>query len=219
MTFPEGDIPPEPVKNHNFLVMIAGPTASGKDSIMTALGEKYSDLRKIVSYTTRFMRPRDINGVDYHFISDDQFHAREEEFVFVADRKIENRTFYYGMAKEDLLAVTKGGAFACHLDLSSFGKIPEEVTKAAGGDMVLAQACLDRIHPIYLGVPRLTVLKDRYFARHRFDDEKAAFLGRLRHEWSIWHNCRDHIPHTIINGLTLDFTANEVMNLMNDFVQ
>ena len=46
---------------------ICGRSGSGKDTIAKELLEKYPDLQPIVTYTTRPMRPGEIDGKEYHF--------------------------------------------------------------------------------------------------------------------------------------------------------
>lgn len=53
---------------------IAGKAGSGKDTIIKKLMEKYnSKFHKIVSCTTRPKREGEIDGVDYHFVTPEQF--------------------------------------------------------------------------------------------------------------------------------------------------
>lgn len=219
MTLLEMAVVPESLTNHNFLLMIAGPTACGKDSVISAICENYPWVKKIISYTTRIKRPKDVEGVDYHFIPKEDFLARKDDFVFMTDRKMGQETVHYGMEREDLLAVASGGSYVCHLDLASFHQIPEEITRAARGDEKLANACLRHIYPVYLGIPRLTMLKERYFARHRVDDEKLVFLSRLEKEWQVWNDCQDQIPFTVMNGEALGITTNQVVGLINQFAE
>lgn len=47
---------------------ICGRSGSGKDTIAKELLEKYHDLQPIVTYTTRPMRPGEIDGKEYSFL-------------------------------------------------------------------------------------------------------------------------------------------------------
>ena len=54
------------------MVLLCGKAASGKDSLMKDIVKKHPDIfNRDVSYTTRARRDKEVDGVDYHFISDD----------------------------------------------------------------------------------------------------------------------------------------------------
>jgi guanylate kinase len=54
------------------LVVISGPSGVGKSSIIDAIVESTASIFS-VSATTRDPRPGEVDGVDYHFVSKDQF--------------------------------------------------------------------------------------------------------------------------------------------------
>ena len=56
-----------------FLVAIIGKAGSGKDTIQNLLCERNKDFSKIVSYTTRAKRENEREGIDYHYITNDEF--------------------------------------------------------------------------------------------------------------------------------------------------
>ncbi len=55
------------------LVVVSGPSAVGKDSVLRRVFELDPSLDYSVSYTTRQPRPGEVDGVDYSFVSDDEF--------------------------------------------------------------------------------------------------------------------------------------------------
>jgi guanylate kinase len=52
---------------------LAGPSGVGKSSLVHRLRDLYPDLWFSVSATTRARRPGEVDGVDYHFVSDAEF--------------------------------------------------------------------------------------------------------------------------------------------------
>lgn len=55
------------------LVVLAGPTAVGKGTLVSALRERNPDVWVSVSATTRAPRPGEIDGTHYHFVSEAEF--------------------------------------------------------------------------------------------------------------------------------------------------
>lgn len=80
------------------MIILVGESGSGKSSIEKVLVEKYG-FEKVVTCTTRPMRPGEVDGVDYHFLSYQVFmrKVRNCEFAEFA----EYRDWYYGTLKRD----------------------------------------------------------------------------------------------------------------------
>jgi len=55
------------------LVVLAGPTAVGKGTVAAAIRANHPEVWISVSATTRAPRPREVDGVHYHFVSDAEF--------------------------------------------------------------------------------------------------------------------------------------------------
>jgi guanylate kinase len=55
------------------LLVIAAPSGAGKTTLVKALVERIPDLKFSVSYTTRARRSNETDGVDYLFVSEDEF--------------------------------------------------------------------------------------------------------------------------------------------------
>lgn len=55
------------------LVVLSGPSGVGKDSLIHALKERVPDLCYTVTMTTRPMRPEEVDGRSYHFVTDQQY--------------------------------------------------------------------------------------------------------------------------------------------------
>jgi guanylate kinase len=57
----------------NRVVVLSGPSAVGKSTVVRCLRERVPDLHFSVSATTRAPRPGEVDGVDYTFVSNDEF--------------------------------------------------------------------------------------------------------------------------------------------------
>lgn len=80
------------------MLVLVGESASGKSSIEKYLVDNCG-YNKIVSYTTRPPRNGEVDGIDYHFISVEQFRLLKEQNFF-AETAVYNE-WYYGVARED----------------------------------------------------------------------------------------------------------------------
>ena len=84
-------------------VILCGPSASGKDHARKIFETKGFTLG--VSYTTRDPRPGEIEGVDYNFISKDQFKQWIKEGEWLEYDMVQN--FVDGKVIEDYYGTTK----------------------------------------------------------------------------------------------------------------
>jgi len=55
------------------LIVISGPSGVGKDTVLHRMQERGVPFHFVVTATTRAPRPGEVNGVDYHFLSNDEF--------------------------------------------------------------------------------------------------------------------------------------------------
>ena len=55
------------------VVVLSGPSAVGKSTVVGCLRERVPDLQFSVSATTRAPRPGEVDGVDYTFVSSERF--------------------------------------------------------------------------------------------------------------------------------------------------
>lgn len=77
---------------------ISAPSGAGKTSLVKALLERDKQLQVSVSHTTRPMRAGEINGVNYHFVSDSEFRAMTAQQAFVEYAEVFGH--WYGTSAE-----------------------------------------------------------------------------------------------------------------------
>jgi guanylate kinase len=79
------------------LVVLSGPSGVGKSTVLKRLIERYPDeLRLSVSATTRSPRPGEIDGVDYYFLSPEEFQRRRAGGEFLECFEVFGRGHWYG---------------------------------------------------------------------------------------------------------------------------
>lgn len=81
------------------MLILIGASASGKTEVAKTLAKKYN-ITKIVTYTTRIPRINETNGIDYNFVTVEDFAKLTSEHFFVETTYYNNN--YYGTAKKDV---------------------------------------------------------------------------------------------------------------------
>lgn len=145
------------------LFTISAPSGAGKTSLVRALLEQRADSISVcVSHTTRPMRPGDVDGSDYHFVSQQQFEA-----MIAADEFLEHaRVFdnFYGTARasvEQLLA--SGRHVILEIDWQGARQVKAKMPETIG---------------IFILPPSRQVLEQRL--RDRATDDESTIARRMR---------------------------------------
>ena len=86
----------------NKVFCICGYSSSGKDSI-TNIVSKELNIPTLVSHTTRPMRDNEVNGETYHFISDTEFKANENNFLEQRHYDTVYGTWRYGLHSSEII--------------------------------------------------------------------------------------------------------------------
>lgn len=81
------------------MILLIGASACGKTEIALTLAKKYG-IKKAITHTSREMRPGEIDGVDYYFVSDNEFINLIRESAFI-ETTIYNG-HYYGCSKAEI---------------------------------------------------------------------------------------------------------------------
>ena len=89
------------------LFVISAPSGAGKTSLVHALVDELDEIKISVSHTTRPLRSKDREGVDYVFVNESQFQAMITESAFLEYAIIYG--YHYGTAKEWVFERLKSG--------------------------------------------------------------------------------------------------------------
>ena len=79
------------------LFVISGPAGAGKSEIVKTVLSKHSDVHVSVSCTTRAPRAGEVDGVSYHFVSEERFKQLVKEDAFYEYAHVHQN--YYGTLK------------------------------------------------------------------------------------------------------------------------
>lgn len=140
------------------LFAFAAPSGGGKTSIIKPMLAKYPEIEFSVSATTRAMRPGEVNGKDYFFLSKEEFERLIGEGGFV-----EHEFFFdnhYGTLKREVDRALKAG-HAMIFDVDVKGAL--SIRRMYPDESVL----------IFIVPPSLEVLEQRLRSRGTEDDQKV----------------------------------------------
>ncbi len=88
------------ISRENIIFILIGPSASGKGTMMNLLRKEFASTTVFsVSATTRGPRPNEKNGVQYYFLSEEDFKKKIENDEFLEWEPV--HTSYYGTLKSE----------------------------------------------------------------------------------------------------------------------
>ena len=93
---------PEPL-----LIVISGPSGVGKDSVVKELLRRNESLDFVVTATSREKRVKEQNGVDYFFVTKEEFERMKRDNEFLEDSLVYGQ--YKGIPKKQVLAAWSRG--------------------------------------------------------------------------------------------------------------
>ena len=105
----------------NIMVILSSPSGVGKTTLTKKIQQKYPNFKISVSHTTRSPRSNEVDGVDYHFVSKDNFKKLIKENMFYEYAKIfEN---YYGTLKQSVDSTIKSNDIIFDIDWQGTKKL------------------------------------------------------------------------------------------------
>ena len=112
------------------LVVLAGPTAVGKGTVSTYIRENYPDVHLSVSATTRAPRPGEVHGVNYYFVSDEEFDSLEATGQMLETATVHN-AYRYGTPRAPIdAALSSGMSVLLEIDLQGARSVRKVMPEA-----------------------------------------------------------------------------------------
>ncbi|MDD5275595.1 MAG: guanylate kinase [Methylovulum sp.] len=144
------------------LYIISAPSGAGKTSLVKQLLAEVPQLAVSISHTTRAMRPGEINGQDYFFISVEQFQALLAKQAFLEHAQVFDN--FYGTAQQTAVDhLNEGLDVILEIDWQGARQIKERLPDAVA---------------IFILPPSTAVLQQRLTARGQ--DDVAVIARRMR---------------------------------------
>jgi len=211
---------PELLQNQNkgILLVIAGPTAVGKNTVVGKIEELYKkrvppiEFARIVAYTDREKRLDEVEGIDYHFITKDAFSKMADRGEFFSQGTYgESRK---ALAKDAFHSVLEGKNQILMIDMNYAAQLPQVLSEKLGDE---AKDLLEKTVLVIIGTPTLITLKDRYLRREK--ENRPSLLPRLRGDWESWNKYKSNFANVVVNEEgKLNQTVSTITNLIDERV-
>jgi guanylate kinase len=185
----------------NKILIITAPSGAGKTSITRHLLELMPQLAFSVSAATRNARGNERNGVDYYFMSVEDFQQKIRDQQFVEWEMVYEGK-YYGTLKSELDRIWSNGQVPV-LDIDVKGAIHVQ------------QQYPNSTLSIFIEPPSVDELKRRLESRGTETVESLqARVNKASYEISFKHHF-----HRIVINAQLDKAREEAMGIVKDFLQ
>ena len=177
------------------IFVISAPSGAGKTTLINRLLKTESSFMFSISTTTRPVRQGEIDGVNYHFVSKEDFCRMIENDEFLEWAEVYGN--YYGTTKKEVDRIRKSG------------KIPLFDVDIQGSRN-LKNMIQDGVY-VFIIPPSLEVLKERLTGRKTEDSEQLKLrMKNAYNEISEYTN----FDYVIIN-CNLESAFNRLMSIVN----
>jgi guanylate kinase len=150
------------LKHTGMLFIVSAPSGGGKSTILKALLDSDDTLSYSVSATTRKPRPNEVDGVDYHFLSLEQFQQAVDENAFFEYAQVHGN--YYGTLKREVnKLLDKGLDVLLDLDVQGSLRLKQDMPECT---------------TVFILPPSMATLEKRL--RGRGTDSEEEIQRRLR---------------------------------------
>lgn len=180
--------------NKTNIFVISGPSGSGKNTVYDGLRVLLPDIAQTVSATTRAPREGEKDGVDYYFLSEEEFKKRIEHGDFI--EYVQYGKNYYGTLKSEIER------------LSSLGKIIVLIIEVNGAQRF--KELFPESVSVFIIPPSVEELKRRIINRGQITlDEINSRIEIAEFEMSL----RDKYDYCVVNN-EIDDCINNVYNII-----
>ncbi|MEO8582887.1 MAG: guanylate kinase [Flavitalea sp.] len=183
------------------ILIITAPSGAGKTSVTTHLLQLFPELAFSVSAATRSPRDNEANGVDYYFMSLEEFQQKIQRNEFIEWEMVYEGK-YYGTLNAELERIWKADRVPV-LDIDVKGAIHVQ------------QQFPEKTLSIFIEPPSIDELKRRLQGRGTETKESLeARINKASYEISFKHS----FSHTIVNH-DLGQARKEAVKLVEDFLR
>ncbi|WP_010541690.1 guanylate kinase [Dietzia alimentaria] len=191
-----GEKPPGTTAKRGRLIVLAGPSAVGKSTVVARLRERVSDLYFSVSMTTRDPRPGEVDGRDYFFVTTEDFRAAVAEGRMLEWAEIHRGLQLSGTPAEPVLrALEEGRPVLIEVDLAGVRQIRESIPE---------------VTTVFLSPPSWEELEVRLRGR---GTEPHEVVGRRLETAKVEMDAREEFDAVVVND-ELEVAVDELVSLL-----
>lgn len=178
------------------IIAISGVAGSGKGSVWKILKKYPEKFAFSVSYTTRELREGEVEGREYHFISDEEFDLAVKNGQFLEWEQV--HLDKYGTKKKDFEALIKSGKIpVLEIDVLGVKNIKEK---------------FGNVFSIFITTPSLEAAMKRL--KKRGTEDQKSFNKRITRYHFETKRAKEY-DHTIIND-NLERARKELLRIVNN---
>ena len=150
-------------KSRGLLIVISGPSGAGKGTIVDRIVNEDKKTKVSISMTSRSPRGSEKNGVEYYFVTNEEFEEKIKKDEFLEYAKVHGGK-YYGTPKANIEEnLNKGFNVILEIDIQGALTIKEKVKEALF---------------IFIMPPSMEILKERLIKRNT--ETKDKILERFK---------------------------------------
>ena len=151
------------VENNGVVLVLSGPSGAGKSSLINKISNDIGEYIFSISTTTRSIREGEVDGIDYHFVSKEDFIQDIENDNFLEYAVVHGN--YYGTSLKPVRkALSEGKLVIFDIDVQ--------------GNMAIKNRLGDITTSVFITPPSLTTLRERLESRGT--DSQEVIDGRIK---------------------------------------
>jgi guanylate kinase len=179
------------------MLVLSSPSGAGKTTLSRKIQQSDNSFGISVSHTTRKSRPNEVDGVDYHFVSEEKFKSLLDGKAFYEHSKIFGN--YYGTSKSSVDEIVKKN---CNVLFDIDWKGAQQLSRFKELNLL----------KIFILPPSKEELKKRLIARNQ-DGEESIKNRLLAYSQDVQHS--NEYDHVIVND-NVDKCFNKIKKIISN---
>ena len=185
---------------NKLLIIISAPSGTGKTSICKKIINRDKSIKLSVSHTTRSPRDNEMNGVDYFFVSSDEFNSKILDQSFLEYARVFGN--FYGTSKKNVRdLLSKDFDVLFDIDWQGAAQI--------------LKSNLAKIVTIFLVPPSKEVVLERLEERSNETGDNYKAVQKRMSEYENEMSHANEYDHIVVND-NIEECADKVLNIIEN---